>query len=57
MSISKKKYITIHPRFIKDSKGKVLQVLLTMEEYNSILKTSKSFDILKESLKKKNKKD
>lgn len=48
-----KKYLQIKPNYIKDNKGKTLEILLSIDEYNSILKTADSLAQLKKGFKKK----
>ncbi len=48
-----KKYIKIKPKYIKDKKGKVLEVYLDIKAFDAIVKSLNKFEKIKKEVVKK----
>jgi hypothetical protein len=53
MKSKKKKYLKIKPNYIKDSKGKVLEIYLDIKTFNAIVKTVNKFEKIKKEVAEK----
>lgn len=50
--VKTKKFSRIKPNYIKDTKGKTIQVLLDMKSYESMIARIKEFESIIKSVKK-----
>ena len=48
-----KKYVRIKPKYIKNSKGKTIQVFLDISSYKSMMDRVKEFDVIKKRFESK----